>query len=261
LIHPYVLIRCTQLKSKLHEHSALFHVGLVSKVLDGALDRAELAFISKPNVAGRYHPILFGAFDGGSGGWKSAAYTLPTAPRSGNSSLDREAGDDTSPADRDSGRRHCPTADRAAGDDCAGRPRSGRRPRSPPTALRATTRCWPTATAGDDNANWRCHSAMDPAAPQRLSAYRRGMTIESRRHQALVELVSKRVSLSRHGDRLFGLCPLHAERTASFAIALERPFYYCSGCRASGDAVDFLVHVEHLDRAEAERIVTSMLER
>jgi len=61
----------------------------------------------------------------------------------------------------------------------------------------------------------------------------------------LVELVRGRVSLARRGGRWWGRCPFHEERTPSFSL-LPPDFrrYYCHGCGATGDAIDWMQQQE-----------------
>jgi len=67
----------------------------------------------------------------------------------------------------------------------------------------------------------------------------------------LVALVGERVALKRVGRRFSGLCPFHAEKTASFSINPEIGAYYCFGCHESGDAITFLRKLDGLDFVEA----------
>jgi DNA primase len=57
----------------------------------------------------------------------------------------------------------------------------------------------------------------------------------------LVELIRGRVSLVRRSGRWWGRCPFHDERTPSFSL-LPPDFrrYYCHGCGATGDAIDWM---------------------
>ena len=73
----------------------------------------------------------------------------------------------------------------------------------------------------------------------------------------LVEVASEHIQTRRVGRRWVGLCPFHAEKTASFSINAEEGLYYCFGCQAKGDAITFVREVEHLDFAEAvERLAS-----
>jgi DNA primase len=67
----------------------------------------------------------------------------------------------------------------------------------------------------------------------------------------LVALVGERVALKRVGRRFSGLCPFHAEKTASFSINPELGVYHCHGCHESGDAITFLRKLDGLDFVEA----------
>ena len=51
------------------------------------------------------------------------------------------------------------------------------------------------------------------------------------------DVVGQYVSLKRSGSNLFGLCPFHSEKTASFSVAPDKGIYYCFGCHKGGGAV------------------------
>ncbi|MDQ3678986.1 MAG: DNA primase [Actinomycetota bacterium] len=73
----------------------------------------------------------------------------------------------------------------------------------------------------------------------------------------LVEVAGEHIQTRRVGRRWVGLCPFHAEKTASFSINAEEGLYYCFGCQAKGDAITFVREVEHLEFAEAvERLAS-----
>ena len=56
----------------------------------------------------------------------------------------------------------------------------------------------------------------------------------------LVGLISRHVELKKSGREYKGRCPFHQEKTPSFYVVPEKRFYFCHGCRASGDAVSFV---------------------
>jgi CHC2 zinc finger len=67
----------------------------------------------------------------------------------------------------------------------------------------------------------------------------------------LVSVISPHVQLKKAGNRFYGLCPFHKEKTASFAVHTERQFYYCFGCQVSGDAIGFMMRYHGLTFLEA----------
>ncbi len=62
-----------------------------------------------------------------------------------------------------------------------------------------------------------------------------------------LEVVGDHVRLRRQGRRFVGLCPFHEEKTPSFSVDPERGVYYCFGCHAGGDLIDFVMRLERLD--------------
>ncbi len=67
------------------------------------------------------------------------------------------------------------------------------------------------------------------------------------------EVVGQYVNLKRSGSNLFGLCPFHGEKTASFSVAPEKGIYYCFGCHKGGGAINFMMEVESLSYPDAVR--------
>lgn len=74
---------------------------------------------------------------------------------------------------------------------------------------------------------------------------------EVRERTDIVALIGEYVHLTRRGNRYWGLCPFHSEKTPSFSVNPERQMYYCFGCKAAGDAFRFLMEREHLTFHEA----------
>ena len=67
------------------------------------------------------------------------------------------------------------------------------------------------------------------------------------------DVVGQYVSLKRSGSNMFGLCPFHGEKTASFSVAPEKGIYYCFGCHKGGGAINFMMEVEGLSYPDAVR--------
>ncbi len=63
------------------------------------------------------------------------------------------------------------------------------------------------------------------------------------------------VDLRRRGKTLTGLCPFHNEKTPSFTVYPETASYYCFGCGAGGDVINFVRNIENLDYIEAVKLL------
>lgn len=69
------------------------------------------------------------------------------------------------------------------------------------------------------------------------------------------EVVSQYVKLTRKGDRHWGLCPFHHEKTPSFTVLDSGGFYKCFGCGKGGSIFDFVMEMEHVSFPEAVEIL------
>ena len=67
------------------------------------------------------------------------------------------------------------------------------------------------------------------------------------------EVVGQYVSLRRAGSNLFGLCPFHGEKTASFSVTPDKGMYYCFGCHKGGGVINFQMEIEGLSYPDAVR--------
>jgi DNA primase len=74
---------------------------------------------------------------------------------------------------------------------------------------------------------------------------------ELRARVGIVEVVGRRVRLTRKGREFMGLCPFHNEKSPSFSVSEEKGFYHCFGCGAHGSAIDFVMNMEKLSFPEA----------
>lgn len=66
---------------------------------------------------------------------------------------------------------------------------------------------------------------------------------------------SYKVPLKQQGVEFTSCCPFHEEKTPSFTVNASKQFYYCFGCGAGGDHLDFIQEYEGCDTAEAIRIL------
>src|SRR5271154_4635382 len=81
--------------------------------------------------------------------------------------------------------------------------------------------------------------------------YGQGLLEEISRRTDIVQLVGRRVKLTRKGRVFWGCCPFHKEKSPSFKVENERRTYKCFGCGAGGDAFKWVVETEGLTFPEA----------
>ena len=67
------------------------------------------------------------------------------------------------------------------------------------------------------------------------------------------DVVGHYVTLRRSGANMFGLCPFHGEKTASFSVAPDKGIYYCFGCHKGGGVINFMMELEGLSYPDAVR--------
>ncbi len=67
----------------------------------------------------------------------------------------------------------------------------------------------------------------------------------------IVSLIATQIELKSKGSNHLGLCPFHNEKTPSFSVNSARQFYYCFGCGAKGDAIQFLMDFHSISFIDA----------
>ncbi|QCI24716.1 DNA primase [Buchnera aphidicola (Rhopalosiphum padi)] len=67
----------------------------------------------------------------------------------------------------------------------------------------------------------------------------------------IVELIETRIKLKKNGKNYQTHCPFHNDKTPSFTVSYEKQFYYCFGCNAHGNAIDFLINYDNLNFVES----------
>ena len=67
----------------------------------------------------------------------------------------------------------------------------------------------------------------------------------------LVGIIGKHTTLKPSGKSFKGCCPFHKEKSPSFYVHPHEGYYYCFGCKESGNAISFLMNYEHLSFLEA----------
>jgi len=74
----------------------------------------------------------------------------------------------------------------------------------------------------------------------------------------LVDLIHARVPLRKHGRSYIACCPFHQEKSPSFHVRRDKQFYYCFGCHASGNAINFLMEFDRTGFIEAVEELASI---
>ena len=71
----------------------------------------------------------------------------------------------------------------------------------------------------------------------------------------IVQIVNAYVPLKKNGSRYWGLCPFHHEKTPSFSVTPEQNLYYCFGCKAGGNVIQFVQEMEKVSFYEAAKLI------
>jgi DNA primase len=75
----------------------------------------------------------------------------------------------------------------------------------------------------------------------------------------IVEWIAERVKIKRSGTNWYGNCPFHQENTPSFSVSQTKQFYYCFGCKASGNIVQFIMDYHHYSFPETIELMANQL--
>ncbi len=78
---------------------------------------------------------------------------------------------------------------------------------------------------------------------------------ELRARVNLVDLVSEYVSLKQKGNRYWGRCPFHNEKTPSFSVSPDSQLYYCFGCHKGGNVIHFVMEMERMEFMDAVKLL------
>jgi len=94
-------------------------------------------------------------------------------------------------------------------------------------------------------------------APQGKFSYS-NFTDELRQRLSIVDVVGRRVPLTKKGQNYWGCCPFHNEKTPSFCVNEEKGICKCFGCGESGDIISFTMKVNNIDFKEAIEELANM---
>ncbi|MDD6681933.1 MAG: DNA primase [Clostridiales bacterium] len=75
----------------------------------------------------------------------------------------------------------------------------------------------------------------------------------------IVSVVSSYLTLKKDGRRYWGLCPFHNEKTASFSVNADLNLYYCFGCKAGGNVVQFVMEMERVPFIDAVKLLADRI--
>jgi len=76
----------------------------------------------------------------------------------------------------------------------------------------------------------------------------------------LSAIINKYVPLKPNGVEFQACCPFHKEKTPSFTVSDTKGFYYCFGCGANGDVIDFIEDYHSCSFTDACKILGGTIE-
>ena len=71
----------------------------------------------------------------------------------------------------------------------------------------------------------------------------------------IVSVISEYTHLAPKGGRLWGLCPFHPEKQASFTVSPDKQLFHCFSCKAGGNVIQFIMQAENLPFSDAVRFL------
>ena len=91
-----------------------------------------------------------------------------------------------------------------------------------------------------------------------MAKFDNSFTDELRQRLSLVDVIARRVPLTKKGQNYWGCCPFHNEKTPSFSVNEDKGFYHCFGCGEHGDIISFVMKSENVDFKEAIKELADM---
>jgi DNA primase len=73
----------------------------------------------------------------------------------------------------------------------------------------------------------------------------------------IVDLIGQRVKLKKSGRTYSGCCPFHQEKSPSFHVYRDKQYYHCFGCQANGNAIRFLMDIDHRNFVDVMKDLSS----
>ncbi len=78
---------------------------------------------------------------------------------------------------------------------------------------------------------------------------------ELKQRNNIVSVIGKYIHLEKKGSKYWACCPFHNEKTPSFTVSEDDGFFYCFGCKESGDVISFVQKYESCDFTQAVEIL------
>src|SRR3989338_524783 len=72
---------------------------------------------------------------------------------------------------------------------------------------------------------------------------------------SILEVIQDFVQLKKAGTNYKGICPFHAEKSASFMVSPSKQIWHCFGCGLGGDIFEFIKLSENVEFGEALKIL------
>ncbi len=91
-----------------------------------------------------------------------------------------------------------------------------------------------------------------------MAKFDNSFTDELRQRLSLIDVISRRIPLTKKGQNYWGCCPFHNEKTPSFSVSEEKGFYHCFGCGEHGDIISFVMKSENVDFKTAIKELADM---
>ena len=70
---------------------------------------------------------------------------------------------------------------------------------------------------------------------------------------SISDVVSSYLKLEKTGQNFKARCPFHNEKNSSFTVYLKQNKFYCFGCRAGTDSIDYVMKRDNCTFTEAVR--------
>lgn len=78
--------------------------------------------------------------------------------------------------------------------------------------------------------------------------------------RSIDDVIGDCIELKKNGNEYEACCPFHEEKTPSFRVVPDKDFYYCFGCGANGDAINFVMDYSGASFKEACEVIAGSMD-